>query len=69
MEKPKYSLTKPNSHDIFPNLTLQSIIKESFNTNYALEKKLCPRKGKKVIFQQTKERKPQEQNSNSNNKK
>jgi hypothetical protein len=42
MEKPKYSMTKPNSHDIFPGIQpFKGIIKEKLQhkeVNCALEK-------------------------------
>jgi hypothetical protein len=41
MEKPKYSMTKPNSHNIFPRIQHSRIIKlkhQHKDRNYALEK-------------------------------
>jgi hypothetical protein len=47
MEKTRYSMTKPNSHNTFP--ALQRIITEKKIQGW----KLCPRKSKRVILQQT----------------
>jgi hypothetical protein len=50
MEKPKYSMTKQNSHNILPKIQPSKDNKGKTPTQGG---KLCPRKSKKVILQQT----------------
>jgi hypothetical protein len=50
MEKTKYSMTKPNSNNIFPQI---QAIKDKKGKITTQREKFCPRKSKKVILQQT----------------
>jgi hypothetical protein len=53
MEKPKYSMTKQNLHNIFPQIQQFSPTKNNRWKTRTHGGKLHPRKGKKIIFQQT----------------
>jgi hypothetical protein len=50
MEKPRYSMTKPNSYNTFPETSPSKGNKRKTPTQ---GRKLYPRKRKKVILQQT----------------
>jgi hypothetical protein len=49
-EKPRYSMTKPNLHDIIPQI---QPFKDNNGKTPTQGGKLHPRKSKKIIFQQT----------------
>jgi hypothetical protein len=53
MEKPRYSMTKPKLYIIFPKMYKSSSSKDNKGKTPTQGKKLCSRKSKKVIFQQT----------------
>jgi hypothetical protein len=50
MEKPRYSMTKPNLHNIFHK---SSPSKDNKRKTPKQKGKICSRKSKKVILQQT----------------
>jgi hypothetical protein len=54
MEKPKYSMTKPNSHNNFPQILSGRAASKDNNGKTPIQgQKLHPRKSNKVILQQT----------------